>query len=135
MLNVHGKTGARQPIAHKSGITVFTYGFDTKPAAIPASGWTRVSNQSDQPHFVSLQHVKANTTGAMVRKFIRSGGQGNPTWLARGVADSGVVSPGRYQYLRYHLPAGKYLLACFWPDKDTGMPHFFMGMWKLVELR
>jgi hypothetical protein len=33
------------------------------------------------------------------------------------------------------VPAGKYLLACFWPDDDTGMPHFFMGMWKLVRVR
>ena len=31
-------------------------------------------------------------------------------------------------------PRGKYLVACFWPDYITGMPHFFMGMWKLINL-
>jgi hypothetical protein len=36
--------------------------------------------------------------------------------------------------LSYDLPAGEYLLACFWPDRFTGMPHFFMGMWKLINL-
>jgi len=25
-------------------------------------------------------------------------------------------------------------VACFWPDYFTGMPHAFMGMWKLVTL-
>jgi hypothetical protein len=36
--------------------------------------------------------------------------------------------------LRYDLPRGEYLIACFWPDRLTGMPHAFMGMWKLVQL-
>jgi len=50
-------------------------------------------------------------------------------------ADSGVVSPNRDQLLTLNLPAGKYLVMCFWPDYFTGMPHFFMGMWKLVTLK
>jgi hypothetical protein len=26
-------------------------------------------------------------------------------------------------------------VMCFWPDDETGMPHAFMGMWKLISLR
>jgi hypothetical protein len=36
--------------------------------------------------------------------------------------------------MTYDLPAGKYFIACFWPDYFTGMPHFLMGMWKLVTI-
>jgi hypothetical protein len=49
-------------------------------------------------------------------------------------ADTGVLSPGKSQLFSYHLPAGKYFIACFWPDYFTGMPHFLMGMWKLVTI-
>jgi hypothetical protein len=33
------------------------------------------------------------------------------------------------------MPAGRYVVACYWPDDDTGMPHAFMGMFKLITLR
>jgi hypothetical protein len=94
----------------------------------------KFANQADQPHFLALQHVKDSTTNAKVRKFINSGGQGNPPWVLKGSADSGVLSPGKSQLLNYDLKPGKYLVACFWPDYFTGMPHAFMGMWKLVTL-
>ena len=32
------------------------------------------------------------------------------------------------------LPRGEYLLQCFWPDRMDGAPHFFHGMWQLVQL-
>ena len=94
----------------------------------------KFANQADQPHFLVIQRVKDSTTNAKVRKFINSGGQGNPSWVLKASTESGVVSPGKSQLFRYDLPAGKYLVACFWPDYFTGMPHAFMGMWKLVTL-
>jgi hypothetical protein len=48
---------------------------------------------------------------------------------------AGVISSHYGQTLHYRLPAGRYLMMCFWPSKDTGMPHAMMGMWKLVQLR
>ena len=70
--------------------------------------------------------------------FTQSGDQENALAARLGyiwaTADSGVVSPGKSQLFDYDLPAGKYFIACFWPDYFNGMPHFLMGMWKLVTL-
>jgi hypothetical protein len=95
----------------------------------------KFANQADQPHFLVLQPCKDSTDqrqGAQVHQLGRPG-QTRPGQL-KATADSGVLSPGKSQLLSYDLPAGKYLVACFWPDYFTGMPHVFMGMWKLVTL-
>ena len=133
-VNVTGNKRASTPPAHHGSITAFTYGFDTA-GTVPAKGWTRIVNQADQPHFVVFQHVKQSTTRAQVKKFFGSGAQGNPKFGLRANTSSGVITPGTSQLLHLHLPAGKYLIACFWPDSMTGMPHAFMGMWKLIELK
>ena len=45
-----------------------------------------------------------------------------------------MLTPGQHVAQYIDLPPGKYLIACFWPDFRTGMPHAFMGMWKLIQL-
>lgn len=134
-LRVTGTAQQRAKIAHQSRITTFSYGFGTTPAILPASGWTRIYDRSDQPHFVVLNHVRKNTTNAMVRRYFASGGESQPAFALRANTSAGVISPDRGETVHYSLPAGRYLLACYWPDDDSGMPHAFMGMWKLVTLR
>jgi hypothetical protein len=125
---------ASTPLGQHTGTyTAFSYGWGVSKH-LPAAGTVKVTNQADQPHFLVLQRVKDSTTTAQVRKFIKSGARGNPTWGLRASADSGVISPGTSQLMSYDLPAGKYFIACFWPDYFTGMPHFLMGMWKLVTI-
>ena len=133
MLNVVGTAPSRvnQPVA--GYYTAYTYGWVTS-SNLPAKGWVNVSNHADQPHFLVLQHVKSTTTAKMVSDFIKSGSQQNPSWGLQESAESGVISPGTNEKFTYNLPPGKYLVACFWPDYFTGMPHMFMGMWKLVTL-
>ncbi len=132
-LNVVGKVGKPGTASHHGKYTSFTYGWGASKR-LPASGTVKFANQSDQPHFLVLQRVKASTTNKQVRKFINSGLQGNPSWGLKASADAGVLSPGKSQLLSYDLPAGRYLVMCFWPDYFTGMPHAAMGMWKLVTL-
>jgi hypothetical protein len=122
------------PATHGS-ITTFTYGFGTTPTTLPKSGWVRAKNQADQPHFIVLEKVKDSTTNHQVAAFVKSGMQGNPPWALRPTASMGVFSPGRSVAWKYDLPAGKYLIACFWPDRFSGMPHIAMGMWKLIHLK
>ena len=131
---VVGNVTPRPSFPHQSKITAFTYGFDSSPLTIPAKGTTFFFNQADQPHFLEMQRVKDGTTAAQVRRFIKNGAQGNPSFGLGAGTGAGVLSPGTGQMLSYDLPAGEYLLACFWPDRFTGMPHFFMGMWKLIHL-
>lgn len=105
------------------------------PRVLPANGWIKLRNTADQPHFLAMVEVKPGTTGRDVRKYIKSGSQKNPPWALKPGTDSGVFSPGTTTEFQLDLPAGKYLLACFWTDYKTGMPHFNMGMWKLVHLK
>lgn len=130
-LTVTGK-GRTLAVPHNAAVTAFTYGFDNSPDVLPSSGWMYFHNQSDQPHMLVIQAVKPSTTNQDVRKFVKSGGRGNPSWLLPFSTGAGVISPNVGLTWKDNLPKGKYLIACFWPDDRTGMPHFFMGMWKLV---
>jgi hypothetical protein len=118
---------------HTGTYSAFSYGWGVSKH-LPAAGTVKVTNRADQPHFLVLQRVKDSTTNETVRKALAKGGNGNPPWLLKASADSGVISPNTSQLMSYDLPAGKYFIACFWPDYFTGMPHFLMGMWKLVTI-
>jgi len=133
VLKVIGKAPARALQPYSGTYTAYSYGW-VASSHLPASGWVKVANSADQPHFLVLQHVKSTTTNAMVRKSFASNSQAQPSWALKETAQSGVIAKGTSQMLHYNLPAGKYLVACFWPDYFTGMPHAFMGMWKLVTL-
>ncbi len=134
-LKVFGTVRPRPQVPASSGITTFSYGFGSSMPPLPHTGWTRVSNRSDQPHFVILQRVADRTTNRMVRRLIKSGTHRNPPWILKANTDVGVISPKVSVTFHYNLPTGKYLLACFWPDDESGMPHFNMGMWKLITLK
>jgi hypothetical protein len=133
-LRVFGSAPSRPTIPASSAITAFSYGFGTSKPILPKSGWTRRNNQSDQPHFVYFNRVKDGTTNHMVRRLIKHPNT-KPSWILKVNTTAEVISPQRLEVFHYDLPAGKYLIACFWPDDDTGMPHFFMGMFKLIRLQ
>jgi hypothetical protein len=105
------------------------------PTRLLEIGWLNIRNTSHQPHVLVVQRVDPDTTAAMVRAFIKSGSHHKPSWQRHSTVSSGVFSPGTKTQLHLRLPRGKYLLLCYWPSKKTGMPHYTMGMWKLVHLR
>lgn len=133
-LHVFGKAPSRPRISASSSLTAFTYGFGS-PDTIANAGWMHISNVSDQPHFVVFQRVKDGTTKQQVRRYVKSQKHARPKWALPANTSTGVISPNRSELLQYSLPKGKYLLACFWPDDESGMPHFYMGMWKLITLK
>lgn len=135
MLTVTGSHVRRVRAPGHGTLTAFTFGFASHPQALPAHGWIRVANQSDQPHFADFQRVKPGTTAHQVRTFLASGANNNPRWALKANTGTGVISPGTSEVMHVHLPAGRYLVMCWWPDDQTGMPHALMGMWKLVTLR
>ena len=132
-VKVVGKQVPRTAIPTSSLINLFTYGFGPQ-GRISHDGRTLIRNRADQPHFIEFQRVKQSTTPVQVSRFFKHGAQGQPPWALKANWGSGVLSPGQSSALALNLPKGKYLVACFWPDFKTGMPHFFMGMWKLVQL-
>ena len=132
-VTVVGDVQQRPNVPHQSKITAFTYGFESQPETIPAKGTLLFVNQADQPHFLEIQRVKEGTTNAQVR-YATKHPRSNPSWVRNAGTGAGVVSPTFGEMMRYDLPAGEYLIACFWPDRFSGMPHFYMGMWKLIHL-
>ncbi len=105
------------------------------PKSVAHNAWIRLKNSADQPHFMVLNQVKKSTTKKDVKDYFNSGAESEPAFAGKHFTSSGVFSPGANVSFRLqHVPAGKYLLMCFWPDKDTGMPHAAMGMWRFITL-
>jgi hypothetical protein len=134
-VKVVGKATPRKAIPNGGTIGLYTYGFVTNRPALPHAGWVHLVNNADQPHFVQFQKVKESTTNAQVRKYFKNHAQGQPSFGLRPNFGTGVMTQGQNSDVYLNLPAGKYLIACFWPDFRTGMPHALMGMWKLLVLR
>jgi hypothetical protein len=104
------------------------------PATDPHRGWMKTTNNATQPHFIDLSQVKKSTTDQQVQDFINGSGPPSFFKIPGGHVTTEVVSPGRTVIWNYKTHAGRYLAACFYPDKDTGAPHFFMGMFALIDL-
>jgi len=103
---------------------------------LPAKGRFEFKNKADQPHFVAMQQVQPGTTTDQVLTFLQSEEEGPPpTWLLPASMETGTLSPGRSMTVDYDLPAGQYVVMCFFPDpKMGGMPHALMGMLRMVTL-
>ncbi|WP_268110553.1 hypothetical protein [Nocardioides pini] len=103
---------------------------------LPAKGRFEFKNKADQPHFVAMQQVQPGTTTDQVLAFLQSEEEGPPpSWLLPASMETGTLSPGRSMTVDYDLPAGQYVVMCFFPDpKMGGMPHALMGMLRMVTL-
>jgi hypothetical protein len=97
-------------------------------------GWLKFKNRATQPHFLLLQKVAKSTTRKDVNEYFQTDGSEDPPWLRAAFDETGLISPDRAMYYHYNLPRGRYLVACFMPDIETGAPHAIMGMFKLVNL-
>ncbi len=88
------------------------------------------------PHFVILQQVAEGTTTDQVLEFLQSEEQGPPPdFVLPASLETGSLSPGRSMTVDYKLPAGQYVVMCFFPDPNMGgMPHALMGMLKMIHL-
>ncbi len=103
----------------------------------PAKGRLMFKNKASTgvPHFLVLQQVAEGTTTDQVLEFLQSGDQGNPPWGLPAGMETGSVSPGKSMTVDYDLPAGQYVVMCFFPDPHMGgMPHALMGMLEMIHL-
>ena len=104
---------------------------------LPMKGRFLFKNKANTgvPHFVVLQQVAEGTTPDQVLEFLQSGDQGRPPWGLPGSMETGSLSPGKSMTVDYDLPAGQYVVMCFFPDpKMGGMPHALMGMLEMIHL-
>jgi hypothetical protein len=107
---------------------------------LPADGSILVRNTDTEPHFMSMRPVPAGTTDSQVQAIfdrLMAGDENafdDMPGLEGDWVGTGTISPGYQQVLTYHVPAGLYVMECFWPDSESGMPHAFMGMHKIVSI-
>lgn len=108
------------------------------PAAINRSRamTLRVVDTGSQPHMVEFLKVPTGTTARQVAPCFNPAQQsqcsiGQPPVF--GGHDA--LGPGAVGWMEIHLKPGTYVAACFVPDPTTGMPHAFMGMWTLFNVR
>lgn len=114
--------------------------FRTTATELARDGRFLVRNTSDTIHFALFQPVAAATTDRRVDDAIADDTLGQLFTLPPGDnrigVQSDVLSPGRQQvFSSDSLSPGTYDLECFIADDVTGVPHFFMGMHKIVQIR
>lgn len=126
------------PVPAAATITaVGSRSWSSVPASIPRQGVFRFANKAKQSHFVDLIRMRPGKTKADIAKAIK-GQETFPQVFYTGKGDdisSGAISPGRTMLQTYSGKAGTWGLLCFYPDRKTGMPHAFMGMWNLLEMK
>ena len=106
-------------------------------STLPASGRFLFKNKGDTgvPHFVVLQQVAEGTTTDQVLEYLQSGDEAPPSFGLPASMETGSLSPGKSMTVNYDLPAGQYVIMCFFPDpKMGGMPHALMGMLRMIHL-
>lgn len=104
---------------------------------LPTKGRFLFKNRGNTgvPHFVILQQVVEGTTTDQVLEYLQSGVETPPPWGLPAGMETGSLSPGRSMTVNYDLPAGQYVVMCFFPDpKMGGMPHALMGMLRMIHL-
>ncbi len=108
----------------------------TTRGQLPTTGSVVVRNGSDAIQIAVLSPIATGTAEQQLQDWFDAGGQGQfPFARAGDSVGTDALSPGRRLKLSYSLPAGTYLLASYVPDKVTGLPAAFHGMFKVVELR
>ena len=101
---------------------------------IPTQGQIWFQNRSTDNHFLEIAELASGKTMKDFRRWIadaKAGRQSSPPLNLAHTIDTGVISPGRSMSLDYSLPAGRYVLLCWWSDADRGgTPHALVGMYR-----
>jgi len=103
-------------------------------ADLPEKGWLKTTNKAKEPHFVSLDPVDPGASDQDVEDWFGNPSSGPPPFdpARSSFIGTEVVSPGHTVYWKLNTDGGRYVVDCFYPSKADGMPHAFMGMFKVV---
>lgn len=101
-----------------------------------------LTNAGQQPHFLLMIGVPEGTTPedflALSAAFAGDPTASPPAGLSFQELTTGIestdLSSGGTVWLHADLAAGTYVLACFFPDQETGAPHAFLGMVDVVTV-
>src|SRR5215208_6105006 len=132
-------TAGAEPAAGAT-VTMFEYGFKVDGQLMPGPQLLKVANVGAQPHFMVMIQPNEPVTKEQVRMLLEAEMAGTPTAdaaAAAGVSNpdewefaeyAGTISMGASEWIATDLEPGTYILVCFVPDIESGMPHAFLGM-------
>lgn len=102
----------------------------------------KVTNIGAQPHFLIVAQVPETVTESDLEAVLQADLTGTPAAVDfnpdedfNDVAFTGTQSTNTELWLPLDLEAGKFVLVCFFPDIESGLPHAYDGMYSLVEVR
>jgi hypothetical protein len=113
------------------------------PAQLPTGPqvW-KVTNTGEQPHFIVLVKGPDDLTMDDVMAILAADATGgtpppgvpNPETDFEDIGETSLLSAGKTMWLEFDLAPGTYVALCFFPDRETGMPHAALGMVQLVTV-
>jgi hypothetical protein len=146
-LTVTGEAGATptagaEPNADVT-VTMFEYDFAVEGTLSPGSHVLKVTNVGAQPHEMFMASAPEPVTEEQIAQILDLEMQGatpapesgvpNPeTFLP--VASMTPLSMGKTGWVPVTLEPGTYILVCFVPDIESGMPHAFEGMYEVFTV-
>jgi hypothetical protein len=135
-LTVSGPVAKRAAVHSTATVTTTNAKRFSGATVLPAHGTLTFKDKAtNSPHMLIIQHVKAGTTRKQVVDYFNAGVDTPPPWGLPGGANAAIVSPGQSMTVNTDMPAGTYFETCFFPDLQTGMPHAFMGMVRIVTAK
>ena len=115
-------------------LTLSDYDFQLREPLTAGAHVLRVENAGQQAHEVVLAEL---APGKSVRDFVawEMGGEKGPLPTGRWLGGVTGIDQGQHATWAVTLPAGRYLLLCFWPDAHDGKPHLVHGMAKELTVQ
>jgi len=126
------------PMDHDTA-THEAFGF-LSPTALPLDGTYLMINASDEIHDIGWRHAKPGTTDEYLTAYYTAVRNGTPLpgpspWLEGNLHGLQGVAPGRYAVVSIGFAeAGDYVLVCYVPSAETGVPHTLDGMFLVTHL-
>lgn len=123
---VTGPMDHRSPTHVAGTIDAYNFGFALPQFIHPHGLYRFVDATSTDLHELAILRLAPGKTIIDFVDWLQAGLKGTPPVIFDG--GSGVVQPGKQDWIRLNLAPGNYIATCFVHDDETGMPHALMGM-------
>ena len=124
-------------------VTMYEYDFTVEGTLAPGSQVMAVTNVGAQPHHMFMVRTSEPVTEEQIAQFLELEMQGatpapdadlpNPDEFIP-VAYMSTLSMGKTGWIPVNLEPGTYIMICFIPDIESGMPHAFEGMYEIFTV-
>lgn len=138
----HMPTTLDEPTS-SAAVTMFEYGFKVDSTLTTGPQTIKVTNVGAQPHFMYLAYSPEPITKDQVGQILALDAQGATPSPDSGLPNPDNVVPVAYMptlsmgatgWIAADLQPGFYVLFCFVPDIESGMPHAFEGMYDVITV-